>query len=92
MHAYGECVGILSGWRFVNPTDRLLTDSQLNMMLELLMLPVSGTARPYLFWQDPATYLQQVVTVREILQGAYGFTDEEMISFKSNWVNVQGRI
>lgn len=92
MHAYGECVGILSGWRFVNQTDRLMTDSQLNMMLELLMLPVGGTARPYLFWQDPATHLQQVVTVREMLQGIYGFTDEEMISFKSNWVNVQGRI
>lgn len=92
MHAFGECTGILSGWRFVDPSARLISDAQLSMMLELLMLPVSGPARPYLMWQDPATYLQQVVTVREMLQGVYGFTDEEMISFKSNWVNVQGRM
>lgn len=92
MHAFGECVGILNGWREVSSSARLISPFQLSTILALMMVPTDGPSAPYLMWQDPVTHLPQLLTVREMLQDIYGFSDEEMMSFKSNWVNVQGRI
>ncbi|MEN9281243.1 MAG: hypothetical protein RL594_178 [Bacteroidota bacterium] len=91
MHAYGECVGFLTGWRFVQDTSVLLTERDIDEMLQLLRAPVDGPWNCYEIWKRPAEMLPNVIAVRKRLQQIYGFTEEEMISFKTNWVNVQGR-
>lgn len=91
MHAYGECIGFLTGWRFVNAADRTITTAQIDELLSLLKAPLNGPWTCYDIWQQPQVNLTRVVNARETLQSIYSFSDEEMISFKSNWVNVQGR-
>ncbi|MFM8771753.1 MAG: hypothetical protein ACKOE4_07000 [Candidatus Kapaibacterium sp.] len=91
MHAYGECVGILTGWRFIEEQRRQITTAQIDELLNLLSAPVDGPWKSYTIWQSPVAQLPNVVAVRERLQDIYGFTDEEMISFKTNWVSAQGR-
>lgn len=91
MHAYGECVGFLTGWRFITPSARTITTQQIDELLNLLKAPLDGPWKCYEIWQFPADNLSRVVMVRERLQDIYGFSDEEMISFKTNWVVAQGR-
>ncbi|MBU3700282.1 MAG: hypothetical protein FGM33_09815 [Candidatus Kapabacteria bacterium] len=91
MHAYGECVGFLTGWRYVNAPQRTITTEQIDELLLLLKAPLNGPWTCYEIWQLPADNLSRVVMVRERLQDIYGFSDEEMISFKTNWVATQGR-
>lgn len=91
MHSYGECVGILMGWRFVDESLRGTPTAQLDELLGLLFAPANGPWKSYQLWQDPITHLPNVITVRERLQDIWRFSDEEMISFKTNWVSAQGR-
>lgn len=91
MHAYGECVGILMGWRYIDESLRATTSAELDELLGLLFAPMNGPWKSYQLWQDPVTHLPNVITVRERLQDIWSFTDEEMISFKTNWVSAQGR-
>lgn len=91
MHAYGECVGFLTGWRFVEDTSMTITSRDIDELLQLLRAPVNGPWECYEIWTRPTEKLVNVVAVRKRLQQIYGFTDAEMISFKTNWVNVQGR-
>ncbi len=91
MHSYGECVGILTGWRFLEESHRQITTAQIDELLALLSAPVGGPWKAYTIWQNPVEQLPNVVAVRERIQDIYGFSDEEMISFKTNWVVAQGR-
>ena len=91
MHAYGECIGFLTGWRFIDEADRTITTAQIDELLTLLKAPLNGPWMCYQIWMAPDANLARVVDAREMLQDIYGFTDEEMISFKTNWVIAQGR-
>ncbi len=91
MHAYGECIGFLTGWRFIDEANRTITTAQIDELLTLLKAPLNGPWTCYDIWQQPQVNLTRVVNSRETLQTIYSFSDEEMVSFKTNWVNVQGR-
>ncbi len=91
MHAYGECVGFLHGWKGVSQKSRRITDAQIDALLGYLFAPAAGPWQCYLFWQQPVVFLPRVVEARKSLQALYGFTDVEMESFRTNWVNAQNR-
>lgn len=91
MHAYGECVGFLHGWKAVPQSMRRITDAQIDALLVLLNVPVNGTWTPQVFWQNPATSLTRVIEARNNIRSIYSFSDAEMESFKTNWVNAQNR-
>ncbi|MBK7034363.1 MAG: hypothetical protein IPH49_14105 [Ignavibacteria bacterium] len=91
IHAYGECVGFLHGWKAVPQLSRLVTNAQIDALLVLLQAPADGPWTSYAIWQQPVVNLPKVVDARMMLKSIYGFTDTEMESFKTNWVAAQGR-
>ncbi len=91
LHAYGECVGFIHGWRTIPQTHKKITDAQIDEILTLLNIPATGTPTSYKFITDPANELTKLTQVIAKLKGIYGFTDGEIEDFKKNWVDFQGR-
>ncbi len=91
MHAFAEGVGFLVGWYGVPNGARIITDAQVDELLQIMRTPVEGPWTPYLFWQQSATHLQELQGAVQRLQQIYGFSNAEMESFRYNWVQVQGR-
>ncbi len=103
MHAYGEAVGFLSGWKAVPASQRRITDAQIDELLGLLRAPYDQTAnaQSYLFLSTNSATAQLFrldgrddpnnVGVIERLAQIYGFSNQEVEEFRRNWVNVQNR-
>jgi hypothetical protein len=102
MHAYGEAVGFLSGWKAVPPSQRRITDAQIDELLGLLRAPYDQTAnaQSYLFLSQSSVTAQLFrldgrdvpdTGVIERLAQIYGFSNQEVEDFRRNWVNVQNR-
>ncbi len=103
MHAYGEAVGFLSGWRAVPASQRRITDAQIDELLGLLRVPYNQTAnaQSYLFLSTNSATAQLFrldgrddpnnLGVIERLAQIYGFSNAEVEDFRRNWVNVQNR-
>ncbi|MGQ9805334.1 MAG: hypothetical protein ACUVRP_04555 [Chlorobiales bacterium] len=102
MHAYGEAVGFLSGWRAVPAAQRRITDAQIDELLDLLRAPYARTtsAQSYLFLSTNSATAQLYrldgrnnpnTGVIERLAQIYGFSDTEVEDFRRNWVAVQNR-
>jgi hypothetical protein len=102
MHAYSEAVGFLSGWKAVPPSQRRITDAQIDELLGLLRAPYDQTAnaQSYLFLSQSSVTAQLFrldgrdvpdTGVIERLAQIYGFSNQEVEDFRRNWVNVQNR-
>ncbi len=91
LHAYGECVGFVHGWRTVPQQHKKITDSQIDEVLVLLNAPYNATPTSYKFITQPAEELPKIQQVITKLQSIYGFTSAELEDFKSNWISVQAR-
>lgn len=91
LHAYGECVGFVHGWRTLPQSYRLITDAEIDALLVLLNAPYDGTPTSYTFATDPVNQLPKLTQVIQQIKTKYGFTDQEVEDFKQNWVAVQGR-
>ncbi len=102
MHAYGEAVGFLSGWRAVPASQRRITDAQIDELLDLLRAPYTQTAsaQSYLFLSNSSATAQLFRLdgrndpnngVIERLAQIYGFTNQEVEDFRRNWVALQNR-
>jgi hypothetical protein len=91
LHAYGECVGFIHGWRTIDQKHKKITDTQIDEVLILLNAPYNGTPTSYKFITDPVNELPKLQQVITKLQGIYSFTNAEIESFKNNWVAIQGR-
>lgn len=89
LHAYGEAVGFLSGWRTVSR--KRITDAQVERVMTLLKAPLDGTPTAAVFITDPVTNLPALQTVIQELRGIYGFTDAEIELFRRNLVSEQMR-
>ena len=81
MHAYAEGVGFAHGFKGVS--NKLITDAQIDSILELLLAPEGETPESYKFLND-ATLLNDLDTIIDNIQNIYGFTDEEVSSFFEN--------
>jgi hypothetical protein len=102
MHAYGEGVGFTSGLRGVPASQRVITDAQIDEILDLLRARYfsTRTAQSYLFLSDVPTTAQLYrldgrndpnTGVIERLQQIYGFSATEVESFRRNFVADQRR-
>ena len=91
LHAYGECVGFMHGWRQLPANSKIITDDQIDQVLELLLAAPNQIPQSYKFITEPATQLPRLQQVISTLQSIYGFTGAEIESFKNNWINVQNR-
>lgn len=91
LHAIGEGIGFIHGFKTINTGKRKITDAQIDEILTLFNAPASGEANTYRFATEPTAELNKLQEVITKLKGIYGFSDAEIEDFKSNWVSVQGR-
>jgi hypothetical protein len=91
LHAYGECVGFMHGWRTIPQDYKIMTDAEIDEILVLFNAPYNGTPSSYKFATDPANELPKLTTVIGKLKAKYGFSDQQVEDFRNNWVAVQGR-
>jgi len=91
LHAIGEGIGFIQGFKTINPAYRKITDTQIDEILVLFNAPANGTASVYQFALDPLNELPKLQQAITKLQNIYGFTTQEIEDFKSNWVSVQNR-
>jgi hypothetical protein len=91
LHAIGEGIGFTHGWKTIPSSFKKITDTEIDEVLVLLNAPANGTATVYKFATDAVTELPKLQQVITKLKGIYGFTDQEIEDFKSNWVSLQGR-
>lgn len=91
LHDLGEAVGFIHGLKAVYPSQRRITDAEIDQMLNNLQFPPDGTPATYLFVSQGPTYLPKLQDVLSAIQSVYGFSSAEMTDFKQNWVSVQGR-
>lgn len=91
LHAYGECVGFLHGWRQLPADSKRISDAQIDELLTLLLAAPGTTPESYKFITEPGTQLPKLQDVIGRLQTIYGFTNAEVESFRNNWVSLQNR-
>jgi Domain of unknown function (DUF4856) len=91
LHAYGECVGFLHGWRTIPQGYKIMSDAEIDELLTLLNAPYNGTPTSYLFVTDSFNELPKLTQIIDKIKVKYGFTTQEIEDFKKNWVAEQGR-
>jgi hypothetical protein len=91
LHAIGEGIGFIQGYRTINSSYRKITDAQIDEILTLFNAPATGTASVYKFATDSANELPKLQQAITKLQAIYGFTNQEVEEFKNNWVTLQNR-
>jgi len=91
LHALGECIGFLQGYKTIDQVYKKITDTQIDQMLELLQAPANATPTCYKVVTNPETELSKISLAITQLKSIYGFTDAEIEDFKKNWVAEQGR-
>lgn len=91
LHAIGEGIGFIHGFRTIPQNYRIITDAQIDEILALFNAPALGNASVYKFATEPSNELPKLQQAMNKLQSIYGFSNQEMEDFKSNWVNIQQR-
>ena len=91
LHAYGECVGFMHGWRTIPSGFKIITDPEIEEVLLLLNAPYNGTPTSFTFATDPLNELPKLTQIISKLKAKYGFSTQEIEDFKKNWVAEQGR-
>jgi hypothetical protein len=91
LHAYGECVGFLHGWRTLPEAFKQLTDREIDELLVLLNAPQNAAPTAYKFATEPVTQLPKLAQVIDRLKAKFNFSTQDVEDFKKNWVAEQGR-
>jgi hypothetical protein len=81
MHAYGEAVGFTEGWKGL--ANKQITDAQIDQILALLLAEEGEDPESYRFLREPEL-LDNMDQIIELIQGIYGFSDEEVANFYVN--------
>lgn len=81
MHSYAEAVAFAYGWRGIN--DKLISDSQIDTILERLLVVPGGSVESYRFAKE-ADLLSRFQDVIDQIQSVYGFTETEVNGFFIN--------
>jgi hypothetical protein len=81
-HSHGECIGFIAGFKQTPQAYRKITDAQIDGLLQKALNP-EGTASSILQLKSaPATAAISLNGALADIKTIYGFTDEEMTSFK----------
>ena len=91
LHDLGEAVGFVHGLKAVPSNARMITNAQVDEVLNLLLAPSTDKGRMFMFITMPSVHLPQLSDVQTKLKAVYNFSATEMEDFKNNWVSIQGR-
>lgn len=81
-HSHGECIGFIAGFKQTPQAYRRITDAQIDTLLQKALLPEGGPSSILQLKSAPATAAISLNGALADIKTIYGFTDEEMTSFK----------
>lgn len=84
LHAHGEALGLVAGFRTIDATRRKITDTQIDSLLEKLFAPNGLPAEVYKVVTAPSARETLGLAAAEI-KSVYGFTDAQMTEFETNY-------
>ncbi|MBI2393674.1 MAG: hypothetical protein HYV09_29130 [Deltaproteobacteria bacterium] len=89
IHAIGESMAFIHGFRQHGAATRKITDAQIDELLGLIGAPADGNATVYQLVTDTATALPKFKTavgqVTTKIAGIYGFTEADVASYKNSY-------
>lgn len=85
IHAHGEIVGFIAGWKTLPADKRKITDAQVDALLAKLLAPVGQPSAAYKLVTDTAAQLPALQGAITDITGIYGFSAVEVESFKKNF-------
>ena len=91
IHDLSECVGFVHGFKAVASSNRKISDTQIDELLTLFNAPAAAEASMYKFVTDPVVESAKITSAINKIKTIYGFTDAELLDFKTNWIASQGR-
>jgi hypothetical protein len=91
LHSLSEAAGFIFGWKEISQTDKIITDSQIDELLNELGAPNNKESTYYEYVTNSATSAEKLNKIVIKLQSIYGFSDAQLADFKKNWINEQGR-
>lgn len=91
IHDISESIGFIHGFKAIPAAHRKISDAQIDELLGLFYAPSNADASVYKFVTNPVTETTRISDVITKIQSIYGFTNAELIDFKTNWISAQGR-
>ncbi|GAB3917866.1 DUF4856 domain-containing protein [Larkinella terrae] len=91
LHLISEAIGFLHGWRTIDITNKTITDAQIDDILVVLKAPYNRSSAVYRFVTNSAEEAPKLKEAIGKIQAVYGFTNDEVESFRHNYVAEQGR-
>lgn len=82
-HAHGECIGFLGGFKSTPQAYRKITDAQIDGLLTKALSPEGGASKIVELKTNTGTAVISLNGALADIKTIYGFTDEEMTSFKT---------
>jgi|GEM_PF-1311986 hypothetical protein len=89
LHWNSSSIGFLLGLRTI--PNKTITDAKIDEILVKLYFVPQGTSSAHKVVTEPGTSATQISEVIITIQTTYGFSDQEVIDMKTNWVGQQGR-
>lgn len=84
LHGYGETMAFIHGFRGLPADARVITDAQIDALLESIGAPHDADATSYLLVTDPATEVPKLLAAADEIAKIYGFSAQEVELFKVN--------
>jgi len=82
LHVFGEAVGLATGFKFTAGPHKIVTDAQLDGLLQRMFAAPSEAYKLKTSPVEAATRLQQAIGD---IKGVYAFSDAEIESFKKSY-------
>lgn len=84
-HSHGECLGFIAGFKSIPQAHRKITDAQIDSLLAKSLAPEGAASRLAELKTAPTTATISLNAALAEIKSIYGFSDEEMSSFKTNY-------
>ncbi len=91
LHALGEAIGLLNGMIYVTPSERLISNLDINQLLGYLNYKTIDGPKIFRFALRPERELPKLQMAIDYLKNLYNFSDSDMDDFAKNWISVQNR-
>ncbi len=85
LHSYGEAVGFLSSFKTIAPSRRIISDAQIDDLLQQIYAADGAPIAAYKLKTTPFDAVSRVQAGIGVIKGIYAFTDAQIESFKQNY-------
>jgi hypothetical protein len=84
LHSFGEAVGLISGFKQLPQTSRIITDAQIDGLLQKVSAPDGAPSQAYNLVQHPVSSVASLQQAIALVQGIYQFSDADVEAFKKD--------